>query len=56
MRQTKPLFVQRGLGDQGTEQFWREEGVEPILMLRALWISQDDRWPKYWANRPAYVN
>jgi hypothetical protein len=25
-------------------------------MLRALWISQDDRWARYWANRPAYVN
>ena len=46
-------FNKRG---KGTEQFWREEGVEPILMLRALWISQDARWPKYWANRPAYVN
>jgi hypothetical protein len=41
---------------KGTEQFWREDGVEPILMLRALWISQDDRWARYWANRPAYVN
>lgn len=41
---------------KGTEQFWREDGVEPILMLRALWISQDDRWSRYWANRPAYVN
>jgi hypothetical protein len=41
---------------KGTEQFWREEGVEPILMLRALWISQDDRWTRHWANCPAYVN
>jgi len=39
---------------KGTEQFWHEETVEPILMLRAAWISQDDRWDKYWANRPAY--
>jgi hypothetical protein len=41
---------------KGTEQFWLREGVEPILALRALWISQDDRWEKHWANRPAYVN
>ena len=41
---------------KGTEQFWLEERVEPILMLRALWISQDDRWSRFWANRPAYVN
>jgi len=39
---------------KGTEQFWHEQSVEPILMLRASWISQDDRWNKYWANRPAY--
>jgi hypothetical protein len=41
---------------KGTEQFWREERVEPILMLRALWISQDNRWSAFWTNRPAYVN
>ena len=41
---------------KGSEQFWREERVEPILMLRALWISQDERWSKYWTNRSAYVN
>jgi len=41
---------------KGTEQFWHEETVEPILMLRAAWISQDERWDKYWANRPAYLN
>jgi hypothetical protein len=41
---------------KGTEQFWLEERVEPILMLRSLWISQDDRWSNFWANRPAYVN
>lgn len=33
---------------KGTEQFWHEEGVEPILALRALWLSQDGRWDKYW--------
>jgi len=41
---------------KGTEQFWTEEGIEPILCLRAAWLSQDDRWQRYWENRPAYVN
>lgn len=41
---------------KGTEQFWSTEGVEAILGLRALWLSQDDRWSTYWENRPAYVN
>lgn len=40
---------------KGTEQFWTEQGIEPILSLRAKWISQDDGWEKYWSNRPAYV-
>jgi len=39
---------------KGTEQFWTEEGVEPILCLRAMRVSQDERWEKHWANRPAY--
>jgi len=39
---------------KGTEQFWEISGVETILALRGLWISQDERWPKYWAARPAY--
>jgi hypothetical protein len=33
---------------KGTEQFWRPEGAEAILALRALWVSQDERWPHYW--------
>lgn len=33
---------------KGTEQFWDLEGVEPILALRALWLSQDGRWDHYW--------
>jgi hypothetical protein len=33
---------------KGTEQFWALEGVEPILALRALWLSQDGRWDHYW--------
>ena len=41
---------------KGTEQFWAEAGIEPILCLRAAWLSQDDRWQRYWENRPAYVN
>ncbi len=39
---------------KGTEQFWSEPGVETILSLRALWLSQDERWARYWKNRPAY--
>ncbi len=39
---------------KGTEQFWSIPGVERILALRALWLSQDDRWTRYWNTRPAY--
>lgn len=39
---------------KGTEQFWSLPGVETILALRALWLSQDDRWRRYWDTRPAY--
>jgi len=39
---------------KGTEQFWQPEGVEPVLALRALWLSQDRRWNNYWTQRPAY--
>ena len=39
---------------KGTDQFWNEDGVEPILALRGLWLSQDDRWDAYWLSRPAY--
>ncbi len=41
---------------KGTEQFWTEAGVETILGLRGVWISQDQRWEHYWATRAAYVN
>ena len=41
---------------KGTDQFWSEDGVEAVLTLRALWISQDRRWDRHWDNRPAYVN
>lgn len=40
---------------KGTEQFWSEAGIEPILALRSTWLSQDERWQRYWGNRPAYV-
>lgn len=39
---------------KGTEQFWGLSGVESILALRALWLSQDGRWNRYWDTRPAY--
>lgn len=39
---------------KGTDQFWNPAGIEPILSLRSLWLSQDDRWQKYWASRTAY--
>lgn len=39
---------------KGTEQFWNVPGVESILSLRALWLSQDERWERYWNARPAY--
>jgi len=40
---------------KGTEQFWSLAGVESILCLRALWLSRDDRWRRYWDTRPAYT-
>jgi hypothetical protein len=39
---------------KGTEQFWTTRGAESILALRGLWLSQDDRWSRYWTARPAY--
>ena len=39
---------------KGAEQFWSVPGVESILSLRALWLSQDGRWERYWNTRPAY--
>ena len=38
---------------KGTEQFWNRQGVEPILALRGLWISEDRRWDDYWLCRPS---
>lgn len=39
---------------KGTEQFWGERGIEPMLAMRGVWICQDLRWQRYWAARPAY--
>jgi len=39
---------------KGTEQFWQPTGIEAILALRGLWLSQDQRWKHYWLARPAY--
>jgi hypothetical protein len=41
---------------KGTEQFWSTDGVEAIMSLRALWLSQDGRWQAHWENSAAYVN
>lgn len=38
---------------KGTEQFWHCRGVEPILALRAAWLSDDDRWDHYWSHQNA---
>jgi hypothetical protein len=38
---------------KGAEPFWSVPGVESILSLRALWLSQDGRWKPYWNTRPA---
>ena len=39
---------------KGTDQFWSVTGVEAILVLRALKLSGDGRWERYWNSRPAY--
>jgi len=39
---------------KGTEQFWNTSGVEPILTLRAMWLSQDQRWNQHWACHGLY--
>ena len=39
---------------KGTDQFWTERGVEAILALRSLWLSEDQRWDHYWNTRTAY--
>jgi hypothetical protein len=39
---------------KGTDQFWSIPGAEAILSLRAMLLSQDGRWDRYWDTRPAY--
>jgi hypothetical protein len=39
---------------KGSDPFWNEPTLEPILALRGLWLSQDQRWDNYWSNRTAY--
>jgi hypothetical protein len=39
---------------KGTEQFWQPDGIEAMLTLRALYLSEDERWAAYWRSRPAY--
>jgi len=39
---------------KGTDQFWSESGAEAILALRGLYVSQDQRWDRYWLSRAAY--
>lgn len=36
---------------KGTEQFWHEPGIEPILALRSLWLSDDQRWNHHWLGQ-----
>jgi len=38
---------------KGTEQFWHNQTVEPILALRSLWLSDDERWDHYWLSHKA---
>lgn len=39
---------------KGTEQFWLNAGLEPLLALRSLWLSDDDRWNHYWSYRQGH--
>ena len=38
---------------KGTEQFWTVHGVEAILALRSMWLSEDERSTYYWLGRPS---
>ena len=35
---------------KGSEKFWLEGGAEAILQLRAAYLSDDDRWKRYWSR------
>jgi hypothetical protein len=54
--ETEAVVKQFNKRVKGTEQFWHEAGIEPILAMRSSWLCDDTRWQTYWANRPAYVN
>ncbi len=35
------------------QKYWnRPSGAESILQLRAAWLSEDERFARFWANRP----
>jgi hypothetical protein len=38
---------------KGTEKLWRESGAEPILQLRADYLSDDDEMTEFWQRRQA---
>lgn len=37
---------------KGTEQFWSINGVEAILALRSMWLSEDEASQHYWLGMP----
>ncbi len=39
---------------KGTERFSSIPSAESIESLGVEWLSQDDRWTRYWNNKPAY--
>ena len=39
---------------KGTEMSWTIPGVEAVLSLRAMWLSEDERWGNFWNSRTAY--
>jgi hypothetical protein len=53
---TEAGVKQHGRRVKGSDKFWSEPGVESVLALRSLWLSQDERWGRHWRNRRAYVN
>jgi hypothetical protein len=38
---------------KGTEQFWSVKGVEAILALRSVWLSEDEQSQHYWLGLPS---
>jgi hypothetical protein len=35
---------------KGSEKLWLEDGVEAILQLRSVQLSQDERWEQNWSR------